>query len=386
MLPANRIQVYISGNKATPVWLGAEDHAWLRALIADFARLGGKPYREVVSFLREPPRASAPPGKRQMAIWMLMKLCTREKPSLDASELRNEVAIVAQRLRDLRKFDRFEALSVSAKRLGLSVDATDAQLFSDFPGERRLCLPSPLPDPHWLATCTNLALAQGLLRLASEITIELYGGARAVVRHIHLRRLLYTIVRLESEGVRLQISGAFSLFRHTTMYGHALASILPIISWCERFSLEACCVLRGRTITAQLCSGNPIALGEPPREYDSRLEERFARDFARANLDWDLIREPEPIEAGDAIIFPDFAIVHRRDPSKRFLLEIVGFWTPDYLDEKLRRLRNMPSVPLVLCIDRELNCGAGDLPVHARVVWFRKRIEPGAVLAEIEKF
>lgn len=385
MLPANRIQVYISGPKATPIWLGAEDHAWLRALISDFVRLGGKPYREVVSFLQEPQRTPAPTGKRLMALWMLQKLCDREKPPLDAGELRNVIALEAQRLRDCSKFDRFDALSASAKQFGLSVEAVNEYLFSDLPGERRLCLPNPLPDPHWLATRTNLALAQGLLRLASEITIELYGGARAVVRQVHLRRLLYAIDRAESGGVRLQISGAFSLFHHTTMYGHALASILPILSWCERFSLEAHCVLRGRTVTAQLCSGDPIALGEPPREYDSRLEERFARDFARANLDWDLIREPEPIEAGDALIFPDFEIVHRRDPSKRFLLEIVGFWTPEYLHEKLRRLRSMPYVPLVLCIDRELNCGAGDLPVHARIVWFRKRIEPGAVLAEIEK-
>jgi hypothetical protein len=130
--------------------------------------------------------------------------------------------------------------------------------------------------------------------------------------------------------------------------------------------------------------GDPIAAGEQPRAYDSRLEERFARDFARANLDWDLVREPEPVEAGGVLVFPDFAVVHRRDTLKRFLLEIVGFWTPDYLREKLGRLRAMPRMPLVLCIDRGLNCSAGELPPHARVVWFQKRIEPGAVLAAIE--
>jgi ATP-dependent DNA helicase RecQ len=44
----------------------------------------------------------------------------------------------------------------------------------------------------------------------------------------------------------------------------------------------------------------------------------------------------------------------------------------------------MPQTPLVLCIDRGLNCSAGEMPPHARVVWFQKRIEPGAVLAAIE--
>jgi hypothetical protein len=66
------------------------------------------------------------------------------------------------------------------------------------------------------------------------------------------------------------------------------------------------------------------------------------------------------------------------------LLEIVGFWTPGYLQEKLRHLMEMPHTPLVLCIDRALNCSSGDLPSYARVVWFHKRIDPGEVLAAIE--
>jgi hypothetical protein len=134
-----------------------------------------------------------------------------------------------------------------------------------------------------------------------------------------------------------------------------------------------------------LSSSDPIAHKQQPRQYDSQIEERFARDFARASLDWDLIREPEPLEALGTMVFPDFAIVHRRDTSKRFLLEIVGFWTLDYLREKLRRLRHISDTPLVLCINRALNCGDGELPAHARIVWFQRRIEPAAVLAAIEK-
>jgi len=85
-------------------------------------------------------------------------------------------------------------------------------------------------------------------------------------------------------------------------------------------------------------------------------------------------------------VFPDFAIVHRRDPSKRFLLEIVGFWTPDYLREKLDRVRYLPfGTPLILCIDRALNCGGSEWPAHARILWFHRRIDPDEVLAVIEK-
>ncbi len=385
MLPAEHIQVRIVGCEAIPLWLGAEDQVWLRSLIDDFVRLDGRPYREVALFLREQPRAPSPAGKRRMAMWVLQSLCTRSRPPIDAGVLRDAVAVEAQRARDGGRFERMSALTAGALRLGLSAAAAEEQLFADLPGERRLCAPQPPPDPHSLATRTNLALAQGLLRLAFEVTIEINGGARAIVRQVHLRRLLCTVRRTRPDSVLLNISGPFSLFRRTTMYGRALASILPLVPWCERFELVAHCLLRGRDVKVRLRPGDPIAAGDPPRVYDSRLEERFAREFARASLDWDLLREPEPVDVGGTLMFPDFAVVHRRDSSRRILLEIVGFWTPDYLREKIERLRAMPHVPMVLCIDSELNCSAGDMPAHARIVWFKRRIDPGLVLAAIEE-
>jgi uncharacterized protein len=385
LLPASRIQVRIDGDKATPVWLGTGDYLWLRSLIDDFARLEGKQYRDVLSFLQEPPKVFSPPAKRLMAVWMLQNTCSRQPPPLDIGDLRNKIVAEAQRARDLGRFDRSDVIAAVAERFGISAAETNENLFSDLPMERRLSLPDPVPDPHSLAMQTNLALAQGLLNAASEVTIELYGGTRAVVRQVHLRRLLCTVERSKSKDVQLKISGAFSLFRHTTMYGHSLASILPLLLWCDRFDLIARCVLRGREVNAHLSSRDPIERGQPPQQYDSRIEERFARDFSKASLDWDLVREPEPFEACGTLVFPDFAIVHRRDASKRLLLEIVGFWTPDYLREKLRRLRDVTGTSLILCINRTLNCGDGELPSHSRIVWFQKRIEPSEVLAAIER-
>jgi predicted nuclease of restriction endonuclease-like RecB superfamily len=364
--------------------LSPEDHGWLRVLIDDFARLDGRPYREAAAFLQEPPRSPAPAAKRRMAIWTLQGLCEREGPPIDAAKFRNALVIEAQIARDGGTFGRAEVIAVCAKRFGLTAAAAEEHIFADLPGERRLRVPKPLPDPQSLASRTNLALAQGLLRLSSEVVLEVHGGARAIIRQVRLRRLLCTIRRAGPEGASIHISGPFSLFRHTTMYGHALASVLPLLPWCDRFHLAARCMLRGRRINLHLRTGDPIPAGEQPRIYDSRVEERFARDFVRANLDWDLVREPEPVEAGGVLVFPDFAIVHRRDQTRRFLLEIVGFWTPEYLREKLDRLRAVPPAPLVLCIDRGLNCAVGDLPCHARVVWFQKRIDPQTVLAAIE--
>ena len=128
-------------------------------------------------------------------------------------------------------------------------------------------------------------------------------------------------------------------------------------------------------------TGDPIGSGRELRRHDSRIEERFFKDFRKAAPEWDVIREPRPVETDGTLVFPDFELVDRRDPKCRWLLEIIGFWTPEYLTEKLRRLRAAGLERLILCIDAGRCCSEGDLPVNARVVRFQKRIDPGAVLA-----
>ena len=68
------------------------------------------------------------------------------------------------------------------------------------------------------------------------------------------------------------------------------------------------------------------------------------------------------------------------DPRRRWLLEIVGFWTPDYVARKLALYRRARLTNLILCIDEDRNCTAGDLPAGALVVRFHRRVDAAAVL------
>jgi uncharacterized protein len=113
----------------------------------------------------------------------------------------------------------------------------------------------------------------------------------------------------------------------------------------------------------------------------SKLEVRFARDLRKAAPEWDLVREPEPVPAGGTIVFPDFLLRHRLCPERSFLVEIMGFWSADYLARKLARLRQARLANLILCVDEARASADGDLPAEARVVRFRRRIDPLAVLA-----
>ena len=69
---------------------------------------------------------------------------------------------------------------------------------------------------------------------------------------------------------------------------------------------------------------------------------------------------------------------------RRWLLEIAGFWTPDYVTRKLALYRSARLPSLILCIDGDRNCSEADLPSGARVIRYRRRVDPTAVLRAIE--
>jgi predicted nuclease of restriction endonuclease-like RecB superfamily len=75
----------------------------------------------------------------------------------------------------------------------------------------------------------------------------------------------------------------------------------------------------------------------------------------------------------------DFALHHRYDTSRRWLLEIVGYWTPDYVRRKLALYREAQVTNLILCIDEARVCDEECLPAGAVVVKFRRRVDAGAV-------
>jgi len=204
----------------------------------------------------------------------------------------------------------------------------------------------------------------------------------------------------DTDGVQLVVSGPFALFRRTVVYGRALASLLGRAARCQQFDLRALCALsashapqhyQGSSDTSQLVpvrmrSGDPIVPAGALPSYDSKLEERFARDFAKLTDDWELLREPQPVAAGTTTFFPDFALRHRRRNHPDILLEIVGFWTPEYLAKKLSDLHAAGLERLILCIDSQRNCSPDDLPPGAEVIRYTRRVPAAEVLARLQRW
>ena len=366
-----------------PRYLGANDYPWLQGLLQLYGQLEGMRRAELDARFRGGLPVSGPVESVQRARHVLDRACASEGiPPKEAAQLREALFVAAASRRKMRQ----QLLADMASEQGKTSRELLESLFADLPSERKVAaVPSELNHIE-LALRVNLALVQGICARSVSMTIDLWGNARAIVRLAQLRGLLCTARPLsdldggEGAAVRLELSGPLSLFRQTRMYGRALSSLVPQLCWCQRFELKVVLPRSERRVEVSVVSGAPIFPSKAPKPFDSKLEERFARDFTRLAPDWTLVREPAPVQAEGRLIFPDFAIQHRRDSTRRALLEIAGFWTANYLQDKLRHLRAAGIPGLILCIDARRDCGEEVLPDNARVIRYRRRIDAEQVL------
>lgn len=377
-----RVPFKIRSGTARIDYLGAHDYSWLNVVLAEFLRFEGRRWRELEQRLREPFDIPLEPMKLQAAVQVLRMLFgSAEDGRLDTVLARKELFELAAE----RAGSRPEILAEAAGRLRVSPETLEESLFGDVREERRIKSPARAIPPSELALRVNSRFAQAVVRGASEVEAEAYENVRSLVRHARLRGLLCTIAAgNDPTRTRLSISGPFSLFRHTLVYGRALAELVPLLARAPRFSLSARCLVHGEMVRFVVESGDPLFPSENLRAFDSRVEERFARDMARLAPDWHVLREPQAVPALGTLIFPDFLLYHRLDPRRRFLVEIVGFWTPEYISRKLETLRAARIENLILVIDDARRCSEVDIPPHAWVVRFRKKVDASKLLPLLE--
>jgi hypothetical protein len=378
ILPLNALRAERRGQDLVPCFLHHADAPWLRVLLDLQAAWAGRPRRELRERLRQPLPHAPDPARLAMAHRVLEALAPRapRRAGIDPRRARRAVFLAGA-----REETAAAARAAAARELELPPEALDALLFADLSGERPAPAPPPDLGPGELALRTNLALVQGLLLRAVEVRIEAQGNARALARQAHLLGLICDVVRPPGGDLtRLRVSGPCALFRRTLLYGRALAALAPLLPWCRTWRLEADLDLPDGPARLRLRTGDPLWAGREPRAHDSRLEERLARDLARLDPEWELLREPEPVVAGEGLCFPDFQLVHRAEPARRVWIEVVGFWTPEYLARKQAQLRAAGLPRLIVCVAEQLGCAREMLPADARVVPFRRRVPAERVL------
>ncbi|HEY1532559.1 MAG TPA: DUF790 family protein, partial [Polyangiaceae bacterium] len=303
-----RVSARVEGDRIVPQYFTAHDEPWLRSLMDECAHFVGRKCTELHERLREPLPTRAPKAKLRIAIHVLDALFReRTVSAVPPKEARAAVFREAAATRAPRD----AVVSRVAESFGVTAGEIESALFADLRGQRRVAELPKHVSPTRIATDANVAIVSSLVRRAAHVRISVWGNSRALVRHARLMGLICRLSSAESrvltarvgnleelsasraepaDGVVLEVSGPFSLFRHTEVYGRALASLVPRMAWCNEYELTAACALgRGsHHSTLVLRSGDPIGTGRELARHDSRLEAKFERDFRRATSDWDV--------------------------------------------------------------------------------------------------
>ncbi|WP_222918844.1 DUF790 family protein [Natrinema sp. SYSU A 869] len=264
--------------------------------------------------------------------------------------------------------ERAMALIRASESLDVSADDLETALYADLEERQVLTAVEPRWDPDGLVAQYNLSLAQTALFDATELRVR-SSDPKALISAIKRLRLMYEIRQLDSEETdgapdisdrEVVVTGPTHLFRATRRYGTRFARLLRTVAKSERWSLAATIDDRGTERTLSLSHEDPIRVpdAEPVANvsFDSGVEADFAARFSNLGLEWDLVREPEPLATGTRVMIPDFAFEYEHGDFRLFF-EIMGFWTPEYVEKKLSQLSDLEDVDMLVAVDESLGVG-----------------------------
>jgi hypothetical protein len=186
---------------------------------------------------------------------------------------------------------------------------------------------------------------------------------------------------------RIYLDGAVSLFKMTERYGTALAKLLPTIMKCNKWSFKASILKKTmqekKIYDFTLDSTTPIFSIEPDSNletFDSAIE----KEFSLLNFNgWFSKREPTVLKAGQYAFIPDFSLERN---GKKIYVEIIGFWTPEYLKNKIQKINSLKEKEdMILLVDKKLACSGSEFNTD-NLIFYDKKIPYLEILKILRKY
>ena len=317
-----------------------------------------------------------PPLLRQRAF----ALAAKTAPSRQATQA------TLERLAAELSQERDREIHVIQVRDGLYADLAENRLLTEFDAL----------TAEALLHRYNLSQVQGVFYRAVNLVIHAHrndpGEYKLLFRYLKLFQLMAYIEGDADCGFTITIDGPNSLFKASTRYGLAIAKLLPALLHVTKWSLSATLQRRdpysrqSKPGRFDLDSDCGLVSHYPPgKPYDSLLEASFAERWPTNKTDWKLEREVDLVPIPGSVMIPDFRLVH--PDGRTLLLEIVGYWRPEYLRKKFAQVRRAQRTDLILAISERLNldkAGVKLTDTPARIVWFKEKLQPKAVLAVLD--
>jgi predicted nuclease of restriction endonuclease-like RecB superfamily len=393
MLTADLAQSWWRGNSVRPLYISPDDADYLQDaahLIKIISDHEGRARGELDEVLERYVGTGTNYKILRGLIKLLMDRCRFEVASAkEPVEIRRTLFLKATKHHPVTQDEnvRQEVIREAARELGCAPETLTAGLYADLPENQKLAGFKHLNATE-LLNLYNLAQAQALLYHCVEMRLsvetqepdayrELFGAIKAY-------RLIHTIKGSPEAGYEVRLDGPVSLFHRSQKYGVQMAVFLPALLLCKGW--------RMRAEIAQAAPNNPASaffeLGSNQRRLNSHylsdplsensVLEKFAVDWGRVETSWELEPSREVLDLGGSAFIPDFAL--RRADGQRFYLEVLGFWTPQHLKERLAEFEHAGFKNFILAAWDELR-GSRDpltrIPPHTII--FKRSLDPVAV-------
>ena len=396
MLTLDLLRYKVDDGTVTPIYLtitGGRRYVDAAArIVAIYGEHVGKTVGELEAAL-DGSHGSAPDYKvyRGLAKVMSDYAVIGSATDLNAEDIRLKVfaaaaeeGILARRSDLLFRRTASEKKAEIAADMGLTPDQLDAALYADLRENQIVREADASITAERLIQRYNTALAQAMLYRATRMIADVYDSYRVVFRHIKLARLMHTI-RPHEGGYRIEIDGPMSLFANVERYGVAMARFLPAILKCKKWRLAAKVTVGdgGEKLFRLSPKAGLVSHYSDIPQFDSAPEEAFSARFARNSKNkWLIEREGSVLDLKDSVLIPDFKFVHKDGTVVH--LEIVGYWTPQYLERKLEKLSLVKDANVLVATPESMACSDDAFAGH--VIRYKTRLLVKQVLPALEAF
>ncbi|MCA1617967.1 MAG: DUF790 family protein [Acidobacteria bacterium] len=390
MLTADLAMSWQRGDQIRPRYIDAEDEEYLRAaedLVAVFEAHAGRARAALEESLQEYVGTGTDYRTLRGLIKLLTDRCEFETSApAEPSEIRRALFLKARARHPVAtEGARAELVAEAARELSCEPEALADALYADLPENQRLALFEPI-TPAELLDLYNVAQAQALLYRSVEMRLWLGTqppeGFRELFGSIKAYRLIHTVRGNSREGYEVRLDGPASIFQRSQKYGIQMAVFLPALLLCRGWRMRA--EIQGRqhrVVFFELTSEQTQLRSHYPEitAYRNPVTDRLAAAWARAATGWELEPSSEVIDLGDSAFIPDFVLRHS-ETGARVFLEVLGFWTPEHLRERLSEFDHAGRRDFILAAWDELR-GTREpmtnVPPHTIV--FKRSLDPAAV-------